>query len=165
MQQDFDHFRGPDGTVHPYQPIVGGVDDTPNPHPGGFVGGFTPHYPPVSNHSLPASSSQHPPMPLPQHDALQPPSMDHFPPPSLPTIPVNISYPRLANPYALRNTDPDSVPPLASSSHSQPISSMTAVERSQNLRVARTKPHLQLMVGPLLRYDTIHLVLTHSSPT
>jgi hypothetical protein len=32
---------------------------------------------------------------------------------------------------------------------------MTAVERSQVLRVARMNPHLQFMVGPLLRYDTI----------
>ncbi|TDL27575.1 hypothetical protein BD410DRAFT_812553 [Rickenella mellea] len=35
------------------------------------------------------------------------------------------------------------------------ISRMTAVERSQNLRIARTTPHLQFMVGPLLRYDTV----------
>ena len=155
MQQDFDHLRGPDGTVHPYQPIVGGVYDTPNPHPSGFVGGFTPHYSPVSNPYLPASSSQHPPTPLSRYNAFQPPSMDHFSPPPLPPMPVNLSYPLLANPYALRNTDPDNVLPFASGSHSQPVSSMTAVERSRNLRVAKTKPHLQFMVGPLLRYDTI----------
>jgi hypothetical protein len=33
--------------------------------------------------------------------------------------------------------------------------SMTAVDRSRHLRIAKTAPHLQLMVGPLLRYDTI----------
>jgi hypothetical protein len=32
---------------------------------------------------------------------------------------------------------------------------MTAVERSRNLRIAKMKPHLQVLVGPLLRYDTI----------
>lgn len=32
---------------------------------------------------------------------------------------------------------------------------MTAVERSHNLRAQQMDPHLQLMVGPLLRYDTV----------
>ena len=32
---------------------------------------------------------------------------------------------------------------------------MTAVERSNAFRVARTNPHLQFMVGPLLHYDTV----------
>ena len=45
--------------------------------------------------------------------------------------------------------------PRTSSSNLHSISSMSAVERSQHLRVARTTPHLQFMVGPLLRYDTI----------
>lgn len=31
----------------------------------------------------------------------------------------------------------------------------SAVERSHMLRVARMEPHLQFMVGPLLRYDTV----------
>lgn len=50
---------------------------------------------------------------------------------------------------------PDSVSSFASSSHLQSISSMTAVERSRNLRIAKMTPHLQVIVGPLLRYDTI----------
>ena len=143
MQQDFNHFRGFGETIYPYQPIVGDVDDTSNPHAGGFIGGFTPHYSPVSNPSLPTSSFQNPLTPLPQYNALQPPFIDHFTPPPLPTIPAGPSYPRLAD-----YTDPDNVPPLASNSHSQPI-------LSQNSRVERMKPHLQFMVGPLLRYDTI----------
>ncbi|KAF9484877.1 hypothetical protein BDN70DRAFT_871851, partial [Pholiota conissans] len=32
---------------------------------------------------------------------------------------------------------------------------MSAIERSQALRVARMEPHLQFMCGPLLKYDTI----------
>lgn len=32
---------------------------------------------------------------------------------------------------------------------------MSAVERSQNLRVQRMHPILQFMAGPLLRYDTV----------
>ncbi|PPQ81212.1 hypothetical protein CVT25_015736 [Psilocybe cyanescens] len=35
------------------------------------------------------------------------------------------------------------------------LTTMTAVERSQILRVARMDPHLQFMCGPLLKYDTI----------
>jgi len=82
---------------------------------------------------------------------MPPPSVDYFSPPPLPPRPVNLSYPQPSTPY----TDPDNVSPLTSSSHLQSISSMTALERSRNLRIAKTKPHLQLMVGPLLRYDTI----------
>lgn len=32
---------------------------------------------------------------------------------------------------------------------------MSAVERSNQLRMARMQPHLQMMCGPLLRYDTV----------
>lgn len=35
------------------------------------------------------------------------------------------------------------------------LAHLSAVERSQNLRVARMNPHLQFMAGPLLRYDTV----------
>ncbi|KAF8232307.1 hypothetical protein L208DRAFT_1272706 [Tricholoma matsutake] len=42
-----------------------------------------------------------------------------------------------------------------SSVTSTQLTHMTAVERSQMLRVARLDPHLQFMVGPLLRYDTV----------
>lgn len=38
---------------------------------------------------------------------------------------------------------------------SQQLSHMTAVERSQNLRVSSMRPILQLMAGPMLRYDTV----------
>ncbi|KAF9533418.1 hypothetical protein CPB83DRAFT_845226 [Crepidotus variabilis] len=34
------------------------------------------------------------------------------------------------------------------------LTAMTAVERSQVLRIARMEPHLQFMCGPLLKYDT-----------
>ncbi|KAF9069811.1 hypothetical protein BDP27DRAFT_1324632 [Rhodocollybia butyracea] len=37
---------------------------------------------------------------------------------------------------------------------SSQLSQLTPVERSHALRVARMSPHLQFMVGPLLRYDT-----------
>lgn len=35
------------------------------------------------------------------------------------------------------------------------LKNMSAIERSSVLRVARMTPHLQFMVGPLLRYDTV----------
>lgn len=35
------------------------------------------------------------------------------------------------------------------------LTHMSAVERSQTLKVARMNPHLQFMCGPLLRYDTV----------
>ncbi|RDB24282.1 hypothetical protein Hypma_008733 [Hypsizygus marmoreus] len=45
--------------------------------------------------------------------------------------------------------------PTQSTITSSQLSHMTAIERSQTLRVARMNPHLQFMVGPLLRYDTV----------
>ena len=41
------------------------------------------------------------------------------------------------------------------STSSSKLTQMSAVERSQAFKVVHMKPHLQLMVGPLLRYDTI----------
>jgi hypothetical protein len=41
------------------------------------------------------------------------------------------------------------------STSSSRVTDMSPVERSQLFRVARMEPHLQVMVGPLLRYDTI----------
>ncbi|KAF9264742.1 hypothetical protein L218DRAFT_862250 [Marasmius fiardii PR-910] len=35
------------------------------------------------------------------------------------------------------------------------LTRMSAIERSKTLRIARMTPHLQFMVGPLLRYDTV----------
>jgi len=81
--------------------------------------------------------------------------LDNFLPPPLPPKPVNLSFPQYSNPYAPQNMGPDSVSPFNSSSHLQSISSMSAVERSRNLRIAKMNPHLQVIVGPLLRYDTI----------
>jgi len=50
-----------------------------------------------------------------------------------------------------------SEPPISANTSisSSRLTHMSAVERSQAFRVARMEPYLQLMVGPLLRYDTI----------
>ncbi|KAG1754457.1 hypothetical protein EDB19DRAFT_1892451 [Suillus lakei] len=44
---------------------------------------------------------------------------------------------------------------LASGSSGLSLAQMPAVERSRAQRLARMEPHLQFMVGPLLRYDTV----------
>ena len=155
-QQDY-NFHGPDGTIQPYQPIVGSMDGASNPYPpGGFVGGFTPNYSPPPSTFQPAFPFPQPsPAPSP-YDGFPSPSMDESQPPPLPTMPPSFSYRQPQNYHATQNVDMDSnVSPLASSSHLQSISSMSAQERSRNLRIPKTKPHLEFMVGPLLRYDTI----------
>ncbi|KAJ7046626.1 hypothetical protein C8F04DRAFT_1307530, partial [Mycena alexandri] len=40
---------------------------------------------------------------------------------------------------------------------------MSAIERSQALRMPRMDPHLQFMVGPLLRYDTVENGVWHGA--
>lgn len=48
-----------------------------------------------------------------------------------------------------------SIERLASGSSGVSLAQMSAVERSRAQRLARMEPHLQFMVGPLLRYDTV----------
>lgn len=48
-----------------------------------------------------------------------------------------------------------SIEQLASGSSGVSLAHMPAVERSRAQRLPRMEPHLQLMVGPLLRYDTV----------
>lgn len=48
-----------------------------------------------------------------------------------------------------------SIERLASGSSGVSLAQMPAVERSRIQRLARMEPHLQFMVGPLLRYDTV----------
>ena len=165
-QHDFNHFRGPDGTVQPHQAIVGGIDEPPDPRTrGGFVGGFTPHYPsPANTFQSPYPPPQPHSLPNPYDGTPRPPVMNNSQLPPLPPRPPNFPYRQPPNYYAKQqhqhqqqqhvDTDPN-VSPFTSNSHLQSISSMSATERSRNLRIAKTKPHLQFMVGPLLRYDTI----------
>ncbi|KDQ59418.1 hypothetical protein JAAARDRAFT_77553 [Jaapia argillacea MUCL 33604] len=92
-----------------------------------------------------------------------------FNPPSRPTSPTVQQYDQIQMPtpsFPSGSTRPESPSP-SWSAHFQPpegsarfpepsqLTHMTAVERSQQLRVARMDPHLQFMVGPLLRYDTV----------
>ncbi|KAJ7632470.1 hypothetical protein FB45DRAFT_978232 [Roridomyces roridus] len=43
------------------------------------------------------------------------------------------------------------------------LTGLSAVERSQVLRIPRMDPHLQFMVGPLLRYDTVEDGVWHGA--
>ena len=155
-QQDLNHFRGPDGTIRPYQPIVGGMNVHPAHPPGGFVGGFTPNYSPPSSSFQPTFPSPQFSPPSIHYDGMPPPPMDDPQPPLIRPTSISPSFPQLPNHPPPNNADPlDNMSPRTSISNSNSIPSMTAVERSRHLRIAKTTPHLQFMVGPLLRYDTI----------
>ncbi|KAJ3487415.1 hypothetical protein NLJ89_g11716 [Agrocybe chaxingu] len=71
----------------------------------------------------------------------------HHPPPS----PLPPALPPKDFPY----THPPHPQPSQTTISTSRLTHMTAVERSQTLRVARMDPHLQFMCGPLLKYDTI----------
>jgi hypothetical protein len=67
-----------------------------------------------------------------------------MPTPAPPALPPKDYFPRPS-----RDTDRPSVINPSELKHLSPI------ERSAALSVARMQPHLQIMVGPLLRYDTV----------
>ncbi|PPR04970.1 hypothetical protein CVT24_010428 [Panaeolus cyanescens] len=73
--------------------------------------------------------------------AMGPPS------PRPPVPPKDYPYPQ-----PIQNAPSNQTQSTISTKH---LTQMSAVERSQKLRVARMEPHLQFMCGPLLRYDTI----------
>lgn len=119
------------------------------------MGGFTPHYsPPPTNPFQPTHPAPYFPHQT-QYDGMPPHSMDNFQPPPLPPRRAKPPHPQPPSYYPPQNMDPDTVSPPASNSNLNSISSMNAIERSRQLRIAKTTPYLQMMVGPLLRYDTI----------
>ncbi|EJF62578.1 hypothetical protein DICSQDRAFT_84388 [Dichomitus squalens LYAD-421 SS1] len=117
--------RGPDGRFQPVEEV--------GPMAEPFVGGFLP-----------------PPSPV--------PSLGRGPPPPLPPKDGNWDQlnVRLPSKASLSDTMSRTESTLsgANSTYST-FANMSAVERSKHLRVARMNPHLQYMVGPLLRYDTV----------
>ncbi|KAG2157403.1 hypothetical protein DEU56DRAFT_764466 [Suillus clintonianus] len=80
-----------------------------------------------------------------------PPSTSPIPdtPPSVPPKYFNEGFAHNAH------TSVSSMERLVSGSSSLSLAQMPAVERSRAQRLARMEPHLQFMVGPLLRYDTV----------
>ncbi|KAI0691176.1 hypothetical protein BC835DRAFT_1407314 [Cytidiella melzeri] len=119
--------RGPDGR---YQPVeeVGPLAEP-------FVGGFSlppgPHPPSTLNGALPT--------PPPKDDRYQP------------------AWPMPRTPSTAHSPHPDYEEAFQHQYlyATQQLAGMTAVERSNSLRMARMDPVLQFMAGPLLRYDTV----------
>ncbi|GLB35393.1 hypothetical protein LshimejAT787_0209580 [Lyophyllum shimeji] len=105
-----------------------------------FIGGFHVGQPQRSR----------PPSPLPP----PPPPKDHIQPGYHPQQPsYHAPQPNYISQSAgYQYTIPHPTQPTITSNQ---LTHLSAVERSQTLRVARMHPHLQFMVGPLLRYDTV----------
>ena len=120
--------RGPDGRFRPLEEI--------GPMDGAFIGGFRMPEPGGS-----PFTSRPPPTPPPKDDLGQYYSVNGQRAPDLGTVPQQ------ANQYEARATEPLS--PL------HQLAQMSAVERSRNLKVRHMEPYLQVMAGPLLRYDTV----------
>ncbi|TFY69275.1 hypothetical protein EVG20_g3222 [Dentipellis fragilis] len=122
--------RGPDGRYQPVEQVF--------PLEENFVGGFRPVAP-----------SPGPP-PVPEKDDM---GIPHSLRPQGKRIPSGYSY-QTQSPVRDNEGRQPSAASVASYSTSQ-LAQMSAVERSQNLKVARMNPPLQFMCGPLLRYDTV----------
>ncbi|EPQ58419.1 hypothetical protein GLOTRDRAFT_36442 [Gloeophyllum trabeum ATCC 11539] len=69
-----------------------------------------------------------------------------------PPSPLPPAVPPKDNDYFGTQTQTSSQPSYLDPSH---LTHLSAVERSRSLKGARMEPHLQFMVGPLLRYDTV----------
>ncbi|PSS32188.1 hypothetical protein PHLCEN_2v2061 [Hermanssonia centrifuga] len=126
--------RGPDGKFKPVEQIYPMAE----PFVGGFHPGSQPSTPRLERLSL---RDDGPPPPPPKDERYQP-SWASSSPPSI-------------GPSWSQSSQDD---PAAEDSYmyaTQQLAHMTAIERSQNLRVAGMNPILQFMAGPLLRYDTV----------
>lgn len=121
--------RGPDGRFQPLEQVL--------PLPEDFIGGFNPAVRPAT---------PGPPLP-PKDEAGVPPSPHYVAHSPLGLPPTSWAAAAPGGNGELRQ-------PSVSSMTSQ-FTHMSAVERSQTLRVAKMNPHLQFMCGPLLRYDTV----------
>lgn len=132
--QDEEHSiprRGPDGRFKPVEQVY--------PLQESFIGGFRP-----------------PPSPVPSHRAEPPP----LPPKddAWPQSDTAVSNGHPVDSVASTSTQTASFQTVGTNSYyltSQHLVHMSAVERSEALRVARMQPYLQFMAGPMLRYDTI----------
>ncbi|KAF7796739.1 hypothetical protein EIP86_007922 [Pleurotus ostreatoroseus] len=121
------------------------------PQPEPFVGGFSPQQQPQP-HSPPDLSRLHiadpqgPPPPIPPKDKQYEQSITSsmYPPSSI--------GPAWSQSSHEEPVVPEGYMPVYAT---QQLSHMTAAERSHNLRVSNMKPILQLMAGPMLRYDTV----------
>lgn len=101
---------------------------------GSFVGGFR-----MPEPGSPFTSGP-PPTPPPKDNAGHYHPGNGHRPPSFGTVPPQASQ------Y-------EGIPEPLSPLHA--LARMSAVERSRNLKVLHMEPYLQVMAGPLLRYDTV----------
>lgn len=118
-------MRGPDGRFQPVEQV--------GPLAEPFVGGFRPPPSPAPS----AAPSLVPPTPPAKDDRYQP------------------SYYDNAGPSWSQSSHEQPPAQEAYLYATQQLANMTAIERSNNLRVAHMTPILQFMAGPLLRYDTV----------
>ena len=126
-------FRGPDGRFRPVEQVL--------PLEEGFIGGWnvsptspgTPQSPPGYDPDVGGPSVGSPPF---------------SPSPHL----LQSGYP-FVHPSS-QFSSPVALSPHPSFDGSQP-SHLSAIERSQSLKVRKMNPYLQFMCGPLLRYDTM----------
>ncbi|THH08214.1 hypothetical protein EW145_g2858 [Phellinidium pouzarii] len=136
--------RGPDGHYEPVEQV--------HPISDGDNGGLNRSTPPTQPPRL-----QVPGFPSPELPELPP-----YPRSGPPTPPSKDGLPYYTNPNGAYVTQPTfggrvshqaSVP--SSYTPGGSLAGLSAIERSQYLRAVRMNPYLQLMVGPLLRYDTV----------
>ncbi|KAG6845184.1 hypothetical protein H0H87_012741 [Tephrocybe sp. NHM501043] len=128
-----------------------------------FIGGFqVPRRPPP----IPPRPDYPPPPPSPLPPAPPPKDQVYIQPPYQPGYhqlqtqqtpyyapPPHSGLPGQQPPYQYGQTY--HYPPPQSTITPSQLTRLSAVERSNTLRVACMNPHLQFMVGPLLRYDTV----------
>ncbi|KAG6841682.1 hypothetical protein C0991_008320 [Blastosporella zonata] len=122
-----------------------------------FIGGFhiaprSPTVPPRPQYP-PLPSSPLPPPPPPKDEVYIEPGYE----PGYHRLQIQTQPPYHAPPPDISGQPtPDyHYRPQQSTITSAQLTQLSAVERSRTLRVARMNPHLQFMVGPLLRYDTV----------
>ncbi|KAG6874079.1 hypothetical protein C0995_006936 [Termitomyces sp. Mi166 len=126
-----------------------------------FIGGF--QVPLVPSHPYPNSVQPPPspiPPPLPPKDAIytQPgyqPGFYQFQTQQPPHLEPQPGLPPPQHPGYQYQPGYHYQPGAQSTITPSQLTHLSAVERSQALRIARMNPHLQFMVGPLLRYDTV----------
>ncbi|KAG6919956.1 hypothetical protein DXG01_013305 [Tephrocybe rancida] len=126
-----------------------------------FIGGFQvsprpPAIPPPPHYPQPPPSPL-PPAPPPKDQVYTHPGYQpgyHQIQTQLP--PYHAPQPSFPGPSTAYQHDQEHrYPPTQSTITPAQLTQLSAVQRSQTLRIARMSPHLQFMVGPLLRYDTV----------
>ncbi|KAG9318865.1 adenylate cyclase associated N terminal-domain-containing protein [Chiua virens] len=92
-----------------------------------------------------------PPFPLPQGPSFSQPAPPTPPPKEFSSSPPQYQQPSASQPSHVRPSTSTSI----SRTDAAYLLSLPAADRSRLQRIPRMEPHLQLMVGPLLRYDTV----------